>query len=876
MTTITLDNGVTGGSMATIGDDPMYHHKEHTVFGAPLTQELTEIYADAVSVKIHPSSVWNGMDILPIFNSSTSEMDIWFGNPFRGGLQITIDVSGVNTTDLTGGAVAGYDFRPERLFVVGDRIVAYCSVYENSASRLNKIAILSHDMDDLAAETGTWTIHFVTNEYGTNANNVGGLWPISAPMLIDGSYWCVVCDYDSDAASGKEGGQAWLLEIDTDGVPQGMVRLYTRDGGSSEHWHGGLLVSTATGWRALFHIGDSAPQILFRDITDITTYADNATVDAGSGIGGLYRVSNASATDWGTLTVGAGVDEGTSLSQSIWENAFLLLTDPNDDSKFLYGGDTSGGMVKLMEFDSNDVAIGRVVFNPVGKVKQLISSDVAPRFDVFFVSASEDRQTIVANATNELDQGEGAGTYSGIILSTDGGQTWGWIWRGDRTNGVAILSDGRVIASSNISTLSLIEITPGAQIKTQPGFFGFRPTNLLSNAAGQTIIGDGNNGGGVTVTSVGSSPELALPSIVHGEEVFKVDQFEGSGKPLIEPVNVGMIQDDVTGSNIYMSLWVRKMNPASSSEADRMALANSFNMEFPGAIVDPATGSLVSSPKHSTQDWIRLVGMLDGDDISSLPFNADPSDLRSRIQSPGLSVASGRFEVFYESIVIDYDRPPLPYNDRTASGVSSGKFTELGLGEAWTVLVVMQVPEECWDSWTGDESFTWDGPVSIFTLSDQSDTNWITFDAELESATTGGNGTPIVDGVFDWGFSDSDDPTPTTVSDNPQRTMPVVVAISKDGTGALQYAIGTPDGVQSGVRAFPIAIDADTLRFSDINETEALEMYVHQISTLGESRTAAELETLVSDFSLEATPEIVAQGERKTMLSRPFPSSQSL
>ena len=851
--TFAFNNGVTGGTLATVGTAPMYHHKTHTVYGAPTTQELTGIYADAVSVKIHPASVWDGMDIIPIFNSSTTEMDIWFGNPFDGGDQITIDVSGVNTQDLTGGAETGYDFRPERLFVVGDRMVAYCAVYENSASRMNKIAILSHDMDELqAGTTDNWTIHFVTNEYGTTANNVGGLWPISTPKLIDGSYWCVVCDYDSDSASGKKGGQAWVLEISTAGEPQDMVRLYTRDGGSSEHWHSGLFVSTSTGWRALWHVGDGSgsmgPQIIYRDTTDITTYADNATVDTGSGIGGSYRVSNASASDWGVVSIGAGLDEGTSLGQSTWENAFPLLTDPNDDSKFLYGGDTSGGMIKLMEFDSNDVAIGSVVFNPVAKVKRLQSGDVAARFDVFLVDASEDGQAIVANATNELDEGDGAGTYSGLILSEDGGQTWGWVWRGERTNGVAVLSDGKVIASSNVSTLSLIEITPGRKVSGKPMFIGYRPTNLISNAAGQSIIG---NGGGST-TSVGSSPELALPSITHSEDVFRVDQAEGSSKPVLEPINLGVTEATITGSNAYMSLWVRKMDPDGSGEENRTTIENSFNFEFPGASIS-SVNNLISCPKHSTQDWIRLTGSLDGSKITSLPFNADPSDLRSRIQSPSLSVASTRFEVLYESFVLDHDRPPLPYNTRTASGVSSGKFESLAVGETWTVMVIMEVPEECWDSWTGDENDTWDAGVPLITAVDSDGTHGVTFEGKLISATVGGNGTPIVDGSFNWGVYDSGNATPTTVADNPQRTMPLVVAISKDGTGDVQYAIGRPDGVVSGTRAFANAVDLDEIKFCDIDQTNALEMYIFEVQVSDTASTASELEAIVSNADISVS-----------------------
>jgi len=839
--TINFDNGVAGAPMTDIGTTPMFHFREQVVYGAPKVSQLRDIYPDVLSVRVHPSSMWNGIDVVPILDATRNRMDFWFGDPFSGGVRSSYNIVGVGSLDLKAdNPVPGYDFRPERIFVVGDRLVAYCAIFEQARNQLNKIAVLSAAVTDI--QTGVadpWTIHFVSNEYDSIPLKVGALWAASTPILAEGAYWTVMCDYDNRS---KEGGQSFLVKIDPDGTPLGMVRLYTRSGQTSEHWHGGAILFDGSSYKVIWHMGDTDRRLVFREITSILDFENNASVDLGSGIGTQYHIKNASSLDWGPLTVAGGPDETTTLTNSRWKNAFVLAPDPNDPSKFFYGGDTSGGMIERVTIDNHGVAVCETVFNPTAKNVRMANGRQSARFDVFFVAQNGSKMVALAN--NELDRGDGAPNYTGVIQSEDGGNTWGWVWRGGVLNGVAVLSDGRILASTNTSRDTLRGIIPGAKRSGFPAFFGYRPPNLLGDASQQTLVADG----GGEVVSVGSNPELALPPIVHTEEAFSIERNEGSPLAFFEIIHRGLPQAPVVTSNIQFALWTRRKFPTSSSEADRMMVESQFSLESPGALFGTPTQTYMPTPSSTSNDWIRLTGSYNGGNMTGT-FSFDPGDLRSRLKARGLGVSTGNSEVLFEAIAVDHDRPPLPYITRTSSGVSSGKFEHLGLGPSWTMLVVMQMPEETWDAWSGNEADAWDTPAPLLTISDASDTNYITFQGLLSRTAKGGNSGPFIDGIFNWGLVDSHSSVATDIPDFPQRTVPVIVAISKDGLNDLQYALGGAQGVIFGSRPMPSLIDADTLRFSDINESDALEIYVHQIQANCSASSAGELGAMVTSLS---------------------------
>jgi len=134
----------------------------------------------------------------------------------------------------------------------------------------------------------------------------------------------------------------------------------------------------------------------------------------------------------------------------------------------------------------------------------------------------------------------------------------------------------------------------------------------------------------------------------------------------------------------------------------------------------------------------------------------------------------------------------------------------------------------------------------------------------MNSTAAGGNGASFTSADFDWELVDSDSATATEVDDHPARNVPVLVAISKDGTGAIQYAVGTPGGVVSGTRAMSTAVDADTLRLSDVGETDALEMYIHKIEYDATARTAAELEGVIESGAFPAGSALTTRHRRRS------------
>lgn len=854
MTTISFNNGVTGGSLTAIGDDPFYHDRTQVVYGAPAVEDLSATYAPSKSVRVLQTCRWDGQDIVPMLNTSDLEVDIWFGDPTDGGTRVTLDVNNGGSMDLKkDNPVSGYTFFPQRFFIVGDTIIASCSATEASAGRRNKITIMHASMDDIVNEVSDpWTIDFVANEYSSASDLVGSSWAMMEPQSFEGSYWSIVCDYDS---RDKEGGQCWILEMDSAGVPVGMVRLHSHSGETSEHWHGGCILYDGVEYTAIWHHGDGTKRLMYRTISSLANYANNATVDAGSGISGSYRVKNASASDWSTVGVAAGPDEATSLTNSEWKNAFILCPDPSDASKFLYGGDVSGSLVERVSLDSNKIAICETLFNPISRVSQQEGPASSQQLSTFYTSRIGD--DLACPVSNELDEGLPVPQYTGVIASDDGGESWGWIWKGTPTrgvtqnDGVAILSSGKVLIGALTSGHVVTAITRGAKLSGKPLFFGFRPTNILGSAADQSIL---NNGGG-SATSLGSSPEKALPAFLHSEEVFRINSSEGGGSANIEFVNLGLDGDAIKASNLYMMFWTRRRNPSSADEDQRMQNDTRLGINSPGVDYGSANNRNTVPPKTASNDWVCITGVYDGGYITGT-YNFDPSDLRTNVRQLGVGISSGDIELCMNAIVVDVDRPPLPYSSLSDQGVASGKLGSLSLGSAWSVLAVLQVPEECWDSWSGNEDGEWDGIVPVLSIDDG--VNSIEIGGKMDSVATGGAGAAHVSADFHWDITDSDSATPTEIEDHPLRTVPVVIAVSKDGTEAIQYAIGGPGGVTTGTRTMASSISPTTIRFSDEGESDALEMYAHKLDVLPHALDADHLGTAASNLGFGEAPTLAS------------------
>ncbi|MFG0245682.1 MAG: GC-type dockerin domain-anchored protein [Phycisphaerales bacterium JB052] len=855
-TVIDFDGGVIGGVMTSIGDEPMYHYRDHVVYGSPSVSDLSDIYPMAHSVVVHPASRWRGLDIVPIFNNTSKNLDIWFGDPFDGGELVRYALStGAGNDLMIADPIEGFSFKVKRLFVVGERMVAYCSVFEDAVQRENKIAILSASMEDLqSVSEDPWTVHFVSAEYSSRADQCGGLWPISIPQFYEGYYWSVVTDYDSGL---YEGGQCWLLCMEEDGTPKSMVRMHTRSGQVAEHWHGGTVLRDEDGYKVVWHLGDRVTRLFYREIETLSDAASMAQVDPGSGVGGAYQTLLASEDVWGPITLAGGPDEDTALQNSRWKNAFILAQDPHDETKFLYGGDVSAGLVSRVSIDAYGVAECETVFDPISRNVRQQQGEVTRHLSTFMVATMG--STLVGIVSNEFNFGSNVPQYSGIIQSDDGGQTWGWIWRGSteaglvQNSGVAVLSNGRVIAGMLNEASTVIGITPGTKLSGVPLYVGYRPENLLGDAFEQMVLNDGSGGGGL-VSSSGSSPEKPLPPIVHTEAVFDLHRVEGSGGGAsLRLIEGGVYQSVLSpvgdSSNMNVAFWTRRKTPESSEEADRMVVDTRFGWATPGGSYGTSVQRYTPTLKMTTNDWVRVIGQYDGSHVSGV-FDPDPGDLRASIRGSGLATSTSRSEVLFEYVSIGHDRPALPYVEFDRSGVSSAKFTGLGLGDTWTVLVALQVPEEAWDSWSGNESDTWEEPVPVLTISDAADAVFASLDAHLVLSARGGVGTSFANAVFNWELRDSQDSIPTEVSDHPVRTMGVVIALSKDGEGKLSYAIGGPQGITSGSRTMSERLNLDTLRFSDLDETDALEMYIHQIQADCHAYSIAELETVVSTLDL--------------------------
>lgn len=855
MVSIIFDNGVSGGSLTAIGDDPIYHHRNQVVYGAPSVEDLSAVYPSSKSIRVLQTCRWDGIDIVPMINSTDLEVDIWFGDPTDGGTRVTLDVdAGAGAMDLKiDSPVSGYRFLPQRFLVAGDTLIAFCTAIEVATSRRNKVGILYASMSDIQSETADpWEVAFVTNEYSSAANNIGSAWAIMEVQEFEGSYWSIACDYDSDQ---KEGGQCWIIEMDSSGVPVGMVRLHARSGQTAEHWHGGCILYDGVEYTAIWHHGDGDKRLMYRTISSLSNYADNATVDTGSGVGGSYRVKNVSESDWSAIGIAAGPDESTTLTNSEWRNAFIICPDPNDASKFLSGGDVAGGLIERISLDSNKIAICETVFNPRSRVAQQEGPSSSQQLSTFYTTRNGDH--LACPVSNELDEGSPVPQYTGVIASDDGGASWGWIWKGTPTrgttqnNGLAVLSSGKVLVGALNSGENVLAITRGAKIEGKPAFVGYRHPNLLGSATDQAILNDG----GGAVTSLGSSPQKPLPSYLHGEEVFRIHSSESGGAPNIEFVNLGITEATLKASNMLAAFWVRRRTPSSADEDQRMAIDTRLGWNSPGGNYGSSNNRYTPPPKTAADDWTRIVGIFDGSNLTGT-FTNDPSDLRANVRQLAVGKSDNDIELFMDAICVDVDRVPLPYGSRSDSGIASGKVTGLSLGSAWSVLAVMQIPEECWDSWSANEDGEWDDAAPVLSISDG--VNSIEIGGKIDVVATGGAGTPHTDADFHWDITDSDSATPTEIADHPLRTVPVVIAVSKDAAGDIQYAIGGPNGVVSGTRAMASAISPTDIRFSDAGESDALEMYAHKVDVLPQALDAEYLATAASNLGFGEAPTLAS------------------
>lgn len=842
-----FDDGVIGDPITTLGTPSMFHHREQVVYGPPLVESLSEVYPGAEVVRVLPTMVWKGIDIIPIRNSTQMEMDFWFGDPFEDGVRTTYSLLNDGDFDLLAtNTQPGYKFKPERFFAVGDRMIAYCGVWSESTQFYDRVGIVSASISDIQQGIADpWSINFVTSSNNTQEARVGSVWSISTPLFYEGAYWSVANDYETVE---KIGGQCWLIKIGLDGQPLSMVRLYMRDQGDHEHWHGGGVVFNGSSYKVVWHVGDGVRRLYHREIQTLTSFNQNATPDDGSGIGGLYQTKLASDLDWGAVTIAAGPNENTSLTNSQWKNAFILCQDPNDESKLLYGGDTSAGVIERLSFDNNGIAACETVFNPLSRYRRMAIHESRLQLYVFYVS--QNGMSMAGMIKNELRAGNNKVQYSGLILSEDGGKTWGWVWKGEDTAGLALLSNGRIIVGSAEPDSTVRGVMHGSKLSGQPLFVGYRPVNLIGSSFDQELLSDGAG----DVVSAGSMPEKPTPSIVHSEEVFQVRREEDHTQSVIvEIVDEGIDQALLESSTLQIAIWVRRMTPTSIVESDRMQVDNMFGIETPGASYGGIVESYIPIPQVASGDWTRVVSAYNGMNLSGV-FANDPGDLRLRVKGQGVSSSAGNSEFLIESVNLNHDRPPLPYQSITQTGISSAKLDSLGLGESWSVLVAMQIPEECWDSWTGNFLNRWESRVPLLTVSDQADSNFVSMKAYMQKTAWGGSGSSVVLPQFKWELTDSDSALPSTVEEYPLHTTPIVIAISKDGAGDLNYAIAGAHGSIQAVRPMASVVNADTIRFSDIFESDMLEMYIHKVVASPIAYSAQDLAGFIPTLSLPGPP----------------------
>lgn len=856
---VTFDNGVTGASLTPIGIPPSYHETTHVVRGTPSVTELSSTYPNSGgNVFVLPATLWDDgekiWDIIPVINSSRQDLDIWFGDPTTDGTRVIVDISGADGLRdiLATDPVAGYTFSPERVYVVGERLYAWCSVFEDSAGRRNKMALVSAAMTDVRDQSpNPWTLHVVTNQFSDAADRCGQPWSMSHIQEFEGKLWSVGVDYASP--EGIEGGQVWIVGYELDGTYIDCVRLYTRVQANT-HSHNGCILYDGNNYSVMFHYGDSQIRLYRRQIPSILAFADSATEDPESGIGGLYRNKDASLLDWSPATLSGGIDEGTTLANSNWPNALILTVDPHDNSKFIYGADTGSGLLSRMSLDSNGIAIAETMFNPVARSRANLGR-LSHQQQLLLLLLDKSGPYMAGLVSNVINGGSSKPEYSGVVYSDDGGLTWSWIWRGApdhgtvSNEGIAVLQSGSVLIGSIDPTASVRCITPGAKLTGQPLFVGYKPKNYLGNASAQRVLTDESG----AVVSSGESPLKPLPFAMHNTESFLLHRTELANGGQIEIVNLGIPEAALNTSNLYVTWWERKLTPTGTTQADRVGIGNSYQLVIPGASLGNSPYERSPTAETISDDWNRYVMMYYP--LKALDFLADPSDLRIALRGPGGVATTGNSELFLEAVNIGINRPGLPSTSLSEEGISSGKIENLSLGTTWTILVSLQIPQECWDSWTGAGSLSgqWSAPAPVFSISDSTSTNAITFQGMMDEIARGGRASFMTTSTFNWGIYDTDSTIVSPVRDYPLRTVALTVAISKSGTADIQYAVGTPSDIVTGSRPMPSAIDADILRFCDINETDALEMYIHQVSISRTAMDSTQLQEIVRTMTIPAS-----------------------
>ncbi len=868
---VDFDGQPLGGSIAPIGDAPMYHHRAHAVFGSPGILQLDGFYPAAQSVRVHRASVWNGQDVIAIHADSVFRLDIWFGNPAGEGTRSSYSTdNGSGQFDILAGAIAGWRFYPFQSEVIGGRMLFYCSGSEISTGRVARVAVVSATLADLqAGATDPWTLHYVSDEFAATAEGIGGLWMASKSVADAGSRWVVICDYDSDS---KTGGQTFVLNVANDGTVGDMVRIANTSGGTNEHYHSGVLLNDGSQHRVVWHIGDGTIRTLHRSIPDIASFAANATEDASSGIGGSYRVKNASSIDWGDPEVAAGplLTGSTMTSNSRSQNLFPLCVDPRDPSKYLKGGDTDSGLIQRVSLDANGIAVNEMVFNPVSNHIPQESTAQSFYLSTFLCDVTGDR--VAAIVSNEFNNGSPAPAFSGIALSTDGGRSFGWAFKGTPSSGVvqncgvAVLQDGTLITGTVDTTASVRVITPGTEINGRPLFVGFRPANVLPDLDENANDGISASAAPTVTAAHDGGTEKPTPTIVHSQNGYTLERGPADNAGALSLFDSGAPAAGIAASNMVLAVWMRKRTPDDNAEEWR--IKDEVRHFLWTAAAWGSSGPLTGIPNidGDSDDWVRAIMMYDGSGVTG-----SPGSMQLLLRGNALNASAARCERVFESLVVDHDRPPLPYPDPALSGVSSGKLESLGLGTAWTALVVYQIPEECWDAWTASEDGAWHGPVPILSIADANGGNAITLSGFMDARASGGSGVAMTDANFGWEIADTDSSLATSIADQPMRTGSLIVAISKDGAGDINYVIAGPQGTTAGSRPMSSVVDADAIRFSNVAEDDALEMYVLSARADSEARSGDDLVRVVATLEVGIPDPDESGGPDTSILSSPFP-----
>lgn len=866
MTTITLNNGVTGATLTQVGDAPFYAGKNHAFSSPSEVVELTSDFANTVSVKVEGHGVWNGQDVLVIAQNSDTDLHFRFGDPVTGTTVIHdyTSASGfdmmVDNPVVEGGKT--YRFKPQRFFIVGDVMIAFCAVQNVTDGVTQRIAFLSTSMADIAAGTTSgWTVHAVSPIANASIDATGQFWACQQAYSADGMEFFAWSDYASDP--GKAGGVSGIAGFTSAGVFDDAIVTDTYSYTSS-HAHQPCLFATSAGHAMLSSRNDAVRYYGLRTITDLSTYADNAVVNAGSGLGTSYKMKDVSATDWSAEANAAGMTDPTpsAYNNSKFPNYFMLGAKPSDPTKVLVGCDLSDGIINQFSIDSNNKLYVENLFAPAARH---ISSDVgesANMFDLFCLARNGNH--LAGVFFNELGaSGSSVSELSGVVYSSDGGDTWSIVWRGTSASGltgqsgIAVLQDGTIIVGSVDTNSSVRVITPGIATTVNPLRVGSRAPNLLSGA--QVDVAS-------WIASSGTSPELALPSFLHNENTFEVIRDETAGFGYITPCLSILTETAFRAHGCEYTYWTRRLDSAGSTIDDGLGINLLQKFHLSGTTwLSPNPEARQNAPaldRFANNDWVAHTVTIKGANLGLPSFAVDPGHIHQFNYGNGQAASISKVEIYFDRFSSNARRRPnFPGGARTDDGIASAKFEGIGSGSTdWTALAKIRIPDDCWDVWAGGSDDAWPSSVPIFTLTDGG-SNGITFDALLSSAASGGGSVAYSGGSFTFGLWDSGNATRTTQAHIPLRGESLMIAISSNGN----YAIGTPTGIVSGTRAGVPSFELDTLMLSGIDGVEVLEMDHAGYEFDGEARTTSELEAVVENGSIPAS---TVSGNRSRSRSR--------